>query len=45
MKNGWFTISFNDDTPDYINIVSESRDKAYAISMMEMAKSLVFKCV
>lgn len=45
MRNGWFTISFNEDIPDYINLVSESRDKAYAITMMEMAKSLVFRCV
>jgi phosphoglucosamine mutase len=45
MRNGWFTISFNEDLPDYINLVSESRDKAYAITMMEMAKSLVFRCV
>ncbi len=45
MKNGWFTISFDDDTPDYVSIVSESRDKAYAISMMEMAKGLVLRCV
>ncbi len=45
MDYGWFTISFNDDNPNYMAITSESRDKAYAISMMEMAKGIVIKCV
>lgn len=44
MEQGWFIITRKAD-PDYIDITAESKDKAYAVTMMELAKSIVYDCV
>lgn len=45
MSQGWFTVSKNSEDPDYIDITAEAKDKAYAVSMMELAKGLVRGCM
>ncbi|MDR1690651.1 MAG: hypothetical protein LBR42_02250 [Candidatus Methanoplasma sp.] len=45
MSEGWFAISRNPEDTDYIDITAESRDKAYAVSMMELAKGIVHGCL
>jgi phosphoglucosamine mutase len=44
MESGWFTVSRNGDDPDHIEITAEARDKAYVVSMMELAKEIVRDC-
>jgi len=45
MLKGWFSISRNADDQEYIVLTAESRDKAYAVSMMELAKGIVRDCM
>jgi Phosphomannomutase len=45
MNYGWFTVSRNKSNPERIDITAESKDRAYAVSMMELAKEIVHGCV
>ncbi len=45
MDYGWFIVTSNKENTDYLEIRAESQDKAYAISMMELAKSIIYKCI
>ncbi|MDR3074656.1 MAG: phosphomannomutase [Candidatus Methanoplasma sp.] len=45
MSKGWFAISRSSDNPEYIDITAEAKDKAYAVSMMELAKEMVRECI
>ena len=45
MTNGWFTVSSNNKDPGRIDITAESKDRAYAVSMMELAKDIVRECI
>lgn len=45
MESGWFTISRSSDDPEHIEITAEARDKAYVVSMMELAKKTVRDCI
>lgn len=45
LEFGWFSISFSTDSDGYVDIVSEAKDKAYAVCMMEQAKEMVIKCL
>ncbi|MDR1404436.1 MAG: hypothetical protein LBJ20_02555 [Candidatus Methanoplasma sp.] len=45
MPGGWFSITRNADAPAYIDITAEAKDKAYAVSMMELAKGIVDDCI
>ena len=45
LPGGWFTISRDADDPEYINVTAEAKDKAYAVSMMELAKGIVRDCM
>ncbi|MDR3206378.1 MAG: hypothetical protein LBT41_04730 [Candidatus Methanoplasma sp.] len=41
MGGGWFSVAWGKNDRECIDISAESRDKAYAVSMMEFAKSIV----
>ena len=45
MSGGWFAISRNKDDPEYVDVAAEAKDKAYLVSMMEMAKEIVRDCM
>jgi len=45
MSGGWFAISRTTDKSEYINVIAEAKDKAYAVSMMEFAKGIVRDCL
>ena len=45
MSGGWFAIARNADDPEYIDVTAEAKDKAYAVSMMELAKGIVRDCM
>lgn len=45
MSGGWFAVSFNEITDGYIDIRAESRDRTYVVTMIEMAKGIVFRCI
>jgi len=45
MSGGWLAISRNKDDPEYIDVTAEAKDKAYAVSMMELAKDIVRDCM
>ena len=45
MSGGWFSISRSADDPEYIDVTAEAKDKAYAVSMMELAKGIVRDCM
>ena len=45
MSGGWFAISRNKDDPEYIDVTAEAKDKAYLVSMMELAKDIVRDCM
>lgn len=45
MSEGWFTITRNSDNPEYVDITAEAKDKAYVVSMMELAKGIVKDCI
>ena len=45
MPEGWFAISRNADQSEYVNVIVEAKDKAYAVSMMEFAKAIVRDCL
>ena len=45
MPGGWFAVSFDDGKEGYINVKAESKDKTYAVTMMEMAKGIVYRCI
>ena len=45
MPGGWFAISRNADEPEYIDVTAEAKDKAYTVSMMELAKGIVRDCM
>lgn len=45
MPGGWFAVSFSENLSDYIDIKAESRDKTYAVTMIEYAKDLVRRCI
>ena len=40
-----FAVSFNEITDGYIDIRAESRDRTYVVTMIEMAKGIVFRCI
>jgi phosphoglucosamine mutase len=40
MSGGWFAISRNAENPEYIDVIAEAKDRAYAVSMMELAKRI-----
>ena len=44
MTGGWFAISRNTEAPDFIDVTAEANDRAYAVSMMELAKGIVHDC-
>jgi phosphoglucosamine mutase len=45
MSGGWFAVSRNANDRDYIDVTAEAKDKAYAVSMMELAKDIVNDCL
>jgi Phosphomannomutase len=45
MDHGRFTISRNNEFGKLIEITAESKDRAYAVSMMELAKEIVHSCM
>ncbi|MDR2699180.1 MAG: hypothetical protein LBB30_05860 [Candidatus Methanoplasma sp.] len=45
MSGGWFAVSRNKDDPEYIDVAAEAKDKAYLVSMMELAKDIVRDCM
>ncbi len=45
MSGGWFTIARNAENTEYIDITAEANDKAYVVSMMELAKGIVKECM
>ncbi|MCL1810948.1 MAG: hypothetical protein FWG41_01830 [Methanomassiliicoccaceae archaeon] len=45
VPGGWFAISRNPDDPEYIDVIAESKDKAHAVSMMELAKDIARDCL
>lgn len=44
LSEGWFSISADRDR-GHVDITSESKDMAYTVSMMELAKDLVRSCM
>ena len=45
MNHGWFTVSRDSEDPELIRITAESKDRAYVVSLMELAKDIVRKCL
>jgi len=45
MPGGWFAISRNADDREYIDVTAEAKDKAYTISMMDLAKGIIRDCM
>lgn len=44
LDGGWFLVRFS-DAADEVDVTVEAKDKAYAVSLMEVAGSLVSGCV
>lgn len=45
MEYGWFSISFDNEDYETLNVIAESRDRTYAVVMADMAKNLVYKSI
>ncbi|MCL2148539.1 MAG: hypothetical protein FWH47_04300, partial [Methanomassiliicoccaceae archaeon] len=45
MEGGWFAISQAPGDPGRVDVKAEARDRAYAVSMMEMAKDIARGCM
>ena len=41
MPGGWFSVSRVSDSPEYVTVTAEAKDRTYAVSMMEFAKRIV----
>jgi phosphoglucosamine mutase len=45
MSGGWFAISKSADNPEYVTLTAQSKDKVYAVTMMELAKEIVLDSI
>ena len=44
MTGGWFYVSFNKDSEDTIDVIAESNDRVYLVSLVEVIDGLMESC-